>query len=166
LTKPDDFTKAYCRLFPPVHAKCRRLLGRSTAAEDVAQETFLRFWASPLKAAQDVRLVTAWLYRTSTRLAIDALREHGRAKRDPHDLVIEDLPGAVDPAACAAARAAIEVLARSVSDDELAAAVLCRVDGLAQLEAAEVLGITERTVRRMLRRFDEKVASLRKECSS
>jgi DNA-directed RNA polymerase specialized sigma24 family protein len=39
-------------------------------------------------------------------------------------------------------------------------AVLCRVDGLTQPEAAQVGGISERTVRRLLGRFDARVAAL------
>jgi len=45
-------------------------------------------------------------------------------------------------------------------------AVLCRVDGLSQLEAATLLEVSERTVLRMLDRFDERTRSLRKELSS
>jgi len=55
------------------------------------------------------------------------------------------------------------MLAGAVPQDELAVAVLCRVDGLAQPEAAQVLGISERTVRRVLDRFDQRTETMRKE---
>ena len=167
MTARSDFPSVYSRLYPPVWAKCRRLLGRSTAAEDVAQETFLRFWGSDLREAQDGRAVTAWLYRTCTRLAIDVLRERRRtaAWTEVEDDSAGDLPCGVDPVTCVEARAAIRLVARSMPGEVLAAAVLCRVDGLAQPEAAAVLGVTERTVRRMLRRFDEKLSLVRKECT-
>ncbi len=76
---------------------------------------------------------------------------------------MEELPCSVDLAAVSEARSATRSLASSVPADELAVAVLCRVDGLPQPEAATVLGLSERTVRRMLGRFDERSASLRKE---
>jgi RNA polymerase sigma-70 factor (ECF subfamily) len=163
LTASTDFARAYARYFPPLQAKCRRLLGRSAAAEDVAQETFARLWSSQLRGSQDARAVTAWLYRTCTRLAIDVLRD--RRKTEGEDDGLEGVPCSVDVAASAEARGAIRALARAVPEEELAVAVLCRVDGLPQPEAAAVLGVAERTVRRMLARFDERTASLRKEFS-
>ena len=150
---------------PPIAAKCRRLLGPSPTSEDVAQETFLHFWRSSLREAHDPRAVMAWLYRTCTRLAIDVLR-HRRFDpvMDTNDLALS-IPCAVDLHASAEARAAIFALAQSVPDEELAVAVLCRVDGLSQGETAAVLGIAERTVRRRLTRFDERIGPLRREFS-
>jgi RNA polymerase sigma-70 factor (ECF subfamily) len=110
----------------------------------------------------DDRSVMAWLYRTSTRLSIDALRQG----RKIESVVVEELPCRVDAAGSAEARAAIVNLAVTVAEEDLAVAVLCRVDGLPHEEAAMVLGVSERTVRRRLQEFDKRVASLRKEFSS
>jgi len=164
LTTPLDFSDAYARFLPPIQAKCRRLLGCSSAAEDVAQEAFLRLWKSGMGRGNDTRAIIAWLYRTSTRLAIDLLRDG--YKVGALDVVAHDLPCSIDLSASTDARAAIVSLASSVPEGELAAAVLCRVDCLPQPEAAIVLGVSERTVRRMLARFDERIASLKKEFSS
>jgi DNA-directed RNA polymerase specialized sigma24 family protein len=106
----------------------------------------------------------AWLYRTCTRLSIDVLRDRKKGGSLPADL--EATPCGIDPRGCVEARAAIARLAAEVPEDELSAAVLCRVDGLSQPEAATVLGISERTVRRALDRFDERTSSLRKELTS
>jgi RNA polymerase sigma-70 factor (ECF subfamily) len=163
LLPSTDFERTYSRFLPPVRAKCFRLLGRSHAAEDVAQEAFLRLWKSG-QADGDPRSVMAWLYRTATRLAIDVLRD--RRRIDAREGVEETMPCGVDLRAYVEARAAIAALAASVPEDELAAAVLCRVDGLPQPEAATVLGVSERTVRRMLDRFDERTRPLRKELST
>lgn len=158
---PSTFAHAYGRFLPPIQAKCRRLLGASPAAEDVAQEVFLRFWRSGIDG--DARTVMAWLYRTCTRLAIDVLRERRRV--DLGEPSPEDGPCAVDLAACAEARAAIASLCGVVPEDELATVVLVRVDGLSQPEAAAVLGVNERTLRRTLARFDERMIPLREELS-
>ncbi|HXN33812.1 MAG TPA: RNA polymerase sigma factor [Polyangiaceae bacterium] len=164
MTTSLDFSRAYARFLPPIQAKCRRLLGCSSAAEDVAQEAFLRLWKSGVGEGSDTRTVIAWLYRTSTRLAIDVLRNGG--KLEAPKVAVEDLPCAIDLAACAEARAAIVSVARSVPEEELAAVILCRVDCLSRPEAATVLRVSERTVRRMLARFDERITLLRKEFSS
>jgi RNA polymerase sigma-70 factor (ECF subfamily) len=137
------------------------LLGRSHAADDVAQETFFRLWTSGMGHPGEPRATMAWLYRTCTRLAIDALRAGRRT--DGGDVSEEDMPCTADLGARTEAKAAIVALATSVPSDELLVAVLCRVDGLSQPEAASVAGISERTVRRVLDRFDARVDSLRKE---
>jgi RNA polymerase sigma-70 factor (ECF subfamily) len=164
LTPPLDFSVAYTRYRPPIRAKCQRLLGASHSAEDVVQETFIRLWKSGVGEDAEPRTVMAWLYRTCTRLAIDVLRE--RKRIDPREASDDAVPCGVDLAAATAARAVIARLAAAVPEDEIAVAILCRVDGLPQPEAAAVLEVSERTVRRMLERFDERTESLRKELSS
>lgn len=56
-----------------------RLTGNHTEAEDIAQEAFLRLYSSLPEFRGDSR-VSTWLYRTTTRLAIDHLRRE-RLKR-------------------------------------------------------------------------------------
>jgi RNA polymerase sigma-70 factor, ECF subfamily len=165
LALPLDINEAYGRLFPPVHAKCRRLLGHSQASEDVAQEAFVRLWRSGLLERESgIPVVMAWLYRTATRLSIDLLRDRqGRVAPPAPD---EAFGCGVDLGTRTEARGLIATLAASVPEEELAAAVLCRVDGLSQLEAAAVLEMSERTLRRTLSRFDERTGSLRKEFTS
>jgi RNA polymerase sigma-70 factor, ECF subfamily len=164
MTPPSTFPQAYGRLRAPVLAKCRRLLGQSTAAEDIAQETFTRLWQSGprLDGTTDTRTIMAWLYVTSTRLALDALRQ----KRASVDLsAVEHLPlaGGSAPDEVLAARRSIAALAGAASAEELEAALLTRVDGLPQAEVATLLGVSERTLRRLLSRFDESTTALRRE---
>ncbi len=158
-------TAAYRTFLTPVRAKCRRMLGPTALAEDVAQETFARLLAQPTALdPADRRAVMAWLYRTSTRLAIDVLRAR---KRDavPGEAPPE-VPCGISAHDALAARSLVVALEDSVPADELEAALLARVDGLSQPEVAELLGISERTVRRRLDRFDERTANLRKEFAS
>ena len=148
---------SYHSFVAPVRAKCRRLLGDASAAEDATQETFLRMLRSApqLATSTDTRAVMAWLYRTCTNISIDVLRER---RRRPLDVVSEEsMTCGVDLGASLEARSALAKIAGETPDDELAAAVLCRVDALTQPEAAEVLNISERSVRRLLERFDERL---------
>ncbi len=138
------------------------MLGDGQAAEDVAQEAFVRLLQSHGELAKDAdeRTLVAWVYRTTTRLSIDALRDRART-RPSEDLDETSCGVALD--AALAAKIAIRALSDTTPPDELEAAVLCRVDGLSQPEAAVVLGVSERTIRRLLERFDERSAELRKE---
>lgn len=143
----------YERYFPLIREKCRRMLGDFDDAQDLAQDTFIRLWKADLALA-DTRKVTSWIYKTATRLAIDRLR--ARAVRDalPPSAAVDEGPFGV-----VAARRQVLTLARELPGDELSAAVLDRVDGLTHAESAEVLGVSERTVRRLLERFDARLAA-------
>ncbi len=160
-----DFPATYLRFLPSVRAKCRRLLGSSEEAEEVAHEAFVRLWQSgpALESENEVRTVMAWLYRTSTRLALDVLRRR-RGFKEGDDPVSVPCQGSVEGAV--AARHLVHRLAGCVAADELEAAILCRVDGVSHPEAAEILGVSERTVRRLLERFDAHTETWRKEFAS
>lgn len=166
MTPPSDFPQAYGRFLAPIRAKCRRLLGRTAAADDVAQEAFARLWQSGprLDGKTETRTIMAWLYLTSTRLAMDVLRERRHRLVDLDD--VEPLSCSSSPDAVVAARKAVHALCTSVPSDEIEAALLARVDGLPQPEVARMLGVSERTVRRLLERFDEHAAYLKEELAS
>lgn len=144
------FAETYRRHYPPVRARARRML-RDDAAEDVAQETFLRLWKSgpPLEDA-DPRAIRAWLYRTCTRLSLDTLARRCRPLSDVDELAAPtaSVEARLD------ARQSLATVVAAMSRDDLDAVLLVRSDGLTQPEAAEELGISERTLRRKLKRFD------------
>lgn len=166
MPRPVDFPEAYGRFLAPIRAKCRRLLGQTAAADDVAQEAFVRLWQSgpPLDGTTETRTIMAWLYLTSTRLALDVLRQGRGVALD--ELTIEPPAPLASPAEVVAARKAIGVLCKEVPGEEIEAALLARVDGLSQPEVATILGISERTVRRLLERFDVHSEALRSEVLS
>jgi RNA polymerase sigma factor (sigma-70 family) len=147
--------RVYRSYFSVIRAKCTRVLGDTHAAEDVAQETFVRLWRSGLGEDEDARRVTAWIYRTATRLAIDQLR---RRRHEPGEVEGQGVDRD-SPEVLIEARRALGRLVATLSSEELEVAVLSRLDGLGQREIAEVLGRSERTVRRVLGRLDARLAS-------
>jgi RNA polymerase sigma-70 factor, ECF subfamily len=156
----DQVEEAYRRYFPMIVRKSNRILRDASEAQDLAQETFLRLWKSRLDL-RDVMATTAWLYKTCTRLALDRLRSPVR----PVD-GSDELAGAMAcPRATAEDRSHHRRLLGELFDafpsEEVEAAVLSRVDGLNQQEIGEVLGISERTVRRLLARVDVRIAGWR-----
>jgi RNA polymerase sigma-70 factor (ECF subfamily) len=156
----------YRRLLAPVRAKSRRMLGDGQAAEDVAQEAFVRLLQSQHDFSEiaNERALVAWVYRTTTRLALDVLRERKRRGiAGDIDATGLSVPCGVDLELALTARRAIQSLSDTTPPDELEAVVFCRVDGLSQPEAAAVLDVSERTIRRLLDRFDARTDTLRKE---
>jgi RNA polymerase sigma-70 factor (ECF subfamily) len=156
----DEIADAYRRYFPIIERKSRRMLRGAPEAQDLAQETFLRLWQSRLDL-RDATATTAWLYQTCTRLAIDRLRVSGRFVEGAEDLI----EAVASPAAAAEARShgrrLLSALVAALPSIELEAAVLSRVDGLNHREIGEVLDVSERTVRRLLTRVDERIAGFR-----
>jgi RNA polymerase sigma-70 factor (ECF subfamily) len=148
--------------YPVIRARCARILGDSQEAEDVAQETFLRFCrAGSLEATPEARL--AWLYKTSTHLAIDVWRRRraGVEVAAPSGPPVAAAIAAAD--AVVGARRSLELVRQRLPARELEVAVLSRIDGLSYPEIARVTGRSERTVRRLLERVQDRLARLEKE---
>lgn len=140
-------------------------------AEDVAQDVFVRLLESDLLTRREVPSqpeILAWLYRTSTRAAIDKLRQR-RVRSQAHSTNLSAAfpPGGSEAGAELAsaedtvhARRLIAHVARVVPASELEVVILHRLDLMTQPEVAAVTSLSERTVRRLLRRFDERVSTL------
>lgn len=156
MTVPDEEVAVlYRRYFPLLLRKCRRMLGETAAAQDTAQETFTRLWQQRA-TLQGADAVVAWLYTTSTRLAIDRLRSPRTRVEEAAD--VED-PGA-EPERIAHARRVLLRVSEALGREELELLVLARLDGLTQPEIARLQGSSERTVRRRLAELDDHLQRL------
>lgn len=154
------FEDCYRRVFPLVLAKCRRMLRGDSDAMDVAQDVFVRLWRHR-ELVHDHAALTAWLYRTSTRLVIDRARQRALSQESLRHLVLalEETAG-LDTEARFSSRRQLRSVLSECPAGELEVAILSRLDRLTHPEIAEVVGVGERTVRRMLGRFDERVSAL------
>jgi RNA polymerase sigma-70 factor (ECF subfamily) len=139
-----------------------RMLGERGAAEDVVQETWLR-WAKIDQS--EIASPPAWLTRTASRLAIDALR---RAKARREDYIGPWLPepevAAPDEADSEDERTErislgfLHVLER-LSPDERAAFILHDAFDCGYDEIAAALNKTETACRKLVSRARERVRS-------
>lgn len=170
---PDHITELYRMCLPVLRAKCRRMLSCAADAEDIAQEVFVRLLESDLPSRTGPTshpLLLAWIYRTSTRAAIDRLRQQhvrsryhaapGSAQPQSADSVPEPAQFSASAEALVAARRTIEALARTVPPEELEVVILHRLDRMTQPEIAALTATSERTVRRLLDRFDQRKLAL------
>ena len=64
-----------------VYSVAYRVLGDQQAAEEVTQDTFMRFWKKSESYDPDKGRFTTWLLTVTRRLAIDVLRQ--RQRREP-----------------------------------------------------------------------------------
>ena len=147
-----------------------RLVGNREEAEDLAQEAFLRLHRSLPKFRGESRIST-WLYRTTTRLAIDYLRRE-RIKRklfffrqdnsapDPVELASDPRN---NPGRTFQSQEAMQALRKSMeklSSRQQVVFTLRHYEGLPLKEIAEHLGLKIGTVKAHLHRA---VTQLRKD---
>jgi len=139
-----------------------RLLGSRDEAEDLAQEAFLRLHSSLPGFRGDSR-VSTWLYRTTTRLAIDHLRRERIKRRlfffrqdndapDPVGLAGDTRP---DPGREYQSQEAMRVLRKSLgrlSPRQQVIFTLRHYEGLPLKEIAEHLALETGTVKAHLHR--------------
>jgi RNA polymerase sigma-70 factor (ECF subfamily) len=164
LVPPDALDRFFQELFPVIRAKCARMLGDGELAADIAQETFLRLWSSPV-AAEPPAARLKWAYQTSTRLAIDHLRRRRLGVEVPATFQSDAPDAAAGAEAVIDARKWLERLVAMLSATELEVAILSRVDRLTQDEVAEVTEMSSRSVRRVLARLDRHLEGLARSLS-
>ena len=149
------------RLLPVVWRTARRLLGDSAEAEDVAQEAMLRLWRiAPDWRAGEAK-VSTWLYRVTVNLCTDRLRRSGRG------VALDGVSEPEDGAPGAAARlmetdrmAALDAALRALPERQRQAVVLRHLEGLANPEIAEILGVGVEAVESLTARGRRGLAAL------
>ncbi|MGC4939103.1 RNA polymerase sigma-70 factor [Kribbella sp. DT2] len=139
-----------------------RVVGSVTDAEDVVQETWLR-WSDADRS--EVREVRAYLIRITTRLALNRLRQQKSRRENyvgpwlPEPIVAT--PDEQDPAAIAevadSVSMAMLVVLETLSPLERAAFVLREVFDLPFSEIGDTLGRSESAVRQLAHRAREHV---------
>lgn len=119
-------------------------------AEDIVQETFLKFWRS--KSYKDTGRKMAFLYTVARNLCIDYSRKHK-----------PDLPGD-DALVCCTdncmendclERIVIKQAMEKLPDDDREIVMLCFVNGLSLTEAGKILGLSRFAVNRRLKKAKE-----------
>ena len=141
-----------------VHGLAWHMTGDRSQAEDIAQETFLRFWqAAPNWSENGDATILTWLRRVATRLCIDE-------KRRKRPIYTDLTPERIDPAAPAdleivrsetAQRVQAEIL--SLPERQRAALVLSYYQHMSQSEGAAVMGIKEKAYESLLSRAKAKL---------
>lgn len=152
------------RRLDTLHRLAFRLLGDRFEAEDVCQETFLKFWrAAPDWRTGEAKILT-WLCRVATNDCYDRLRKHRP------DLPGEDLPDPIDGRLSADERLsqkegwdALQTAMMTLPDRQRAALTLRYDQDMAQKEAASILGISEKAYEGLLARGRKKLKELMQE---
>jgi RNA polymerase sigma-70 factor (ECF subfamily) len=148
----------YRKYAPAIFAHCRRLLHAPQAARDATQEAFVRVMArapARLEGTEALR----YLYRVATNVCLNQLRAEKVHDRATPSLMLRTTSAGTAEAGHADRQFAAALLDRC-DDTGASIAVMHYVDGLSQVEIADTLGITRRTVFNRLRKLERLAAEL------
>lgn len=155
------FETVFLRHYGRVHRILRRLLGSDEAAEDAAQEVFLRLYHQEAPPADDTGL-SRWLARVATNLGLNILRADRRQRNHLQQSAVLDRAEEPvreerqDPARVALAQeetAAVRAALDGMSERARSLLIL-RNSGLAYAEIAEALDIAPGSVGTLLARAE------------
>lgn len=139
---------------PRVYRRALRVLGNPADAEEATQEIFIRV-LSRIGDFQQRSQLTTWLYQITTNYCLNLIRDRSR-RTELYEARIKPMAG---DAELGAARSDDLVLLRKLlagADEQQAqAAIYVFLDGMSHQEAAEVLGVSKRTVGNLIERFQK-----------
>jgi RNA polymerase sigma-70 factor (ECF subfamily) len=133
-----------------------RTLGDRSEADDAAQEVFLRVWSASARWRRQSARFRTWLYRVALNVCLDRL---AKARRTPsgepaeHAVLVADRT--LEPfAATHAAEVGrhVSVALAELPDAQRIAVTLCYYQGLRNVEAADVMGVSVEALESLLAR--------------
>jgi RNA polymerase sigma-70 factor (ECF subfamily) len=145
------FREIIDRFEPVVAATVIGMLGRGDEADDVGQETFIRFFDALAEFRGEASIKT-YLQKIAMNLSLNALK---RQKRSTQRFVsIDDAEGGVPDLAVSTtaehraqeAKSLVDAALEQLPPKHRAVVVLRMIDGCSTREAAEALGVPEGTV--------------------
>ena len=144
-------TLVACKL-PRIHALAVRLLGDSGAADDVAQDTFLRAWRQARDWRPGQARFDTWLHRVALNLCYDRLRKR-------REILVPEPPEQVDPSLPVDQRLEhdqtvqrVQAAIARLPPRQREAIVLHTYQELSNIETAGVLGISVDALESLLSR--------------
>jgi RNA polymerase sigma-70 factor (ECF subfamily) len=141
----------YAKFSPAIYAHCRRFLQSPAAARDATQEAFVRVLARGVVLPREEEALR-YLYRVSTNVCLNLLREHNVHTRAAPALIANTAH--VNSAESGLAdREFVNAVLDRCGEGGAQVAIMHYLDGMSQVEIAEVLGITRRTVFNRLRKL-------------
>jgi RNA polymerase sigma-70 factor (ECF subfamily) len=153
-----EIAELYERYAPAIYARCRRLLGSSAAGRDALQESFVRVLQRH-RTLEPGEQTLRYLYKTATNVCINQLRQRSVRDRAVVQLTAQ-LAARPSRQPALADREFVKQLLDLCDETAVGVAVMHFVDGMTQVEVAEALGITRRTVYNRIRQIERLAGAL------
>ncbi|HEY3996835.1 MAG TPA: RNA polymerase sigma-70 factor [Mycobacterium sp.] len=161
----DEHAERFTLLRPLLFTIAYEILGSATEADDVLQDSYLRWAAVDLTTVRDTK---SYLAQLVTRQALNALRADARRREEyvgpwlPEPLLLDAQDPSADIVLAESVSMAMLVLLETLSPDERAVFVLREVFGFDYGEIAAAVGKPAPTVRQVAHRAREHVRARRK----
>ena len=165
MSAADEHAERFTALRPLLFTIAYEILGSATEADDVLQDSYLRWAGVDLAQVRDTK---AYLAQLVTRQALNTLRSQARRREDyvgpwlPEPLLLDDTDASSDVVLAESVSMAMLVVLETLSPDERAVFVLREVFGFSHDEIASAVGKSTAAVRQMAHRAREHVPSRRK----
>lgn len=155
---PEDFNTCYEKYYKVIFRHCAYLTGDVQAAEDIAQEAFIKLYNSPPTHDN----IGAWLSRVATNLAYNYIRDQ-KTRRSKEPVVEEHSESKVISIEEIAIKDSEVRLTRKILQslnhrDRLC--LLLKFSGYKYNEIAEITGVEKASVGKTLSRAQEKFKEL------
>ena len=151
----DEHADRFTLLRPLLFTIAYEILGSATEADDVLQDSYLRWATVDLDGVRDTK---AYLAQLVTRQALNTLRAEARRREQyvgpwlPEPLLLDDRDASADVVLAESVSMAMLVVLETLSPDERAVFVLREVFGFSHDEIAAAVGKSTAAVRQMAHR--------------
>ena len=162
----DDraLAEAYDLVAAAVHAAARRVLGDTSAAQDVVQDVFVDLWCHPERYDASLGSLRTYLSVCARRRALDLLRSDlRRAAREERRLRLlppQREPSPAEQAETHDAATVVHDAVRQLPPEQRQVVELAYFDGLTYREVARATGVSEGTAKSRVRLAFAKLAAV------
>ena len=154
----EDFNASYEKYYSVIFRHCAYLTGDVQAAEDIAQETFIKLYHSPPSHDNTI----AWLSRVATNLSYNYIRDQ-KTRYSKETVIEQQGTGQVISIEDIAIRNSEVRLTRKILNSLSPRDRLClllKFSGYKYNEIAEITGVEKASVGKILSRAQEKFKEL------
>lgn len=145
------------RYLARVVALASRTLADPADAEDVAQEAFLRLWRGAASWRPNEARVGTWLHRVALNLCFDKIARRRTVDADAAPEPVDPAPGPAGTLQQRQVAARVRGALDALPDAQRRAITLCHYQGMRNIEAAEVLGVSVEALESLLARGRRKL---------
>jgi RNA polymerase sigma-70 factor (ECF subfamily) len=136
----------YSKYAPAIYAHCRRFLQSSAAAKDATQEAFVRVLSKGVVLPSQESEALRYLYRVSINVCLNTLRQTASHNRAAPAVALGQAEHERSAEASLASREFVHAVLARCKDGDAQVAIMHYLDGIPQVEVAQLLGITRRSV--------------------
>ena len=148
----DAYRRLVERHLARIVAFASRWLGDPTAAEDVAQEVFLRLWTHAATWRSGEARVSTWLHKIALNLCRDRRARRSETSADAVPEPIDATPSPLDRMQQATMATYVNSALASLPETQRSAITLCHYQGLRNTEAARIMELSVEAVESLLAR--------------